>query len=70
MIEDVPQLPLRDENQGGEDDGAKSGGEVVAEREEDGGATAKVSKLNLIRSLFVCLIVCLFVCLLIQQRQL
>ena len=66
MIEDVPQLPLRDENQGGEgeatstsgeDDGAKSGGEVVAEREEDGGATAKVSKLNLIRSLFVCLFV-------------
>ena len=52
-MEDVPQLPLRDENQGGEgeatsrsaeDDGAKSGGDVVAEREEDGGATAKVSK--------------------------
>ena len=49
MIEDVPELPLRDENQGGEDDGAKSGGEVVAEREGDGGATAKVSKTNLIR---------------------
>ena len=70
MIEDVPELSLRDENQrgegeatstSGEDDGGKSGGNVGAEREEDGGAIAKVSKLNLIRSLFVCLIVCLFV---------
>ena len=69
MIE-VPELPLSTANVGGgeeatstsaEDDGGKSGGDVRAEREEDGGATAKVSKLNLIRSLFVCLIVCLFV---------
>ena len=65
-MEEVSQLPLRDENEGGEkeatstgaeDDGGKSGGDVGAEREEDGGATAKVSKLNLIRSLFVCLFV-------------
>ena len=76
-MEEVPQLPLRDENEGGEkeatstgaeDDGGKSGGVVGAEREEDGmGTTAKVSKFNLIRSLLVCLFVvrlhmcCLFV---------
>ena len=69
MIE-VPELPLSTANVGGgeeatstsgEDDGGKSGGYVGAEKEEDRGATAKVSKLNLIRSLFVCLIVCLFV---------
>ena len=70
-MEEVQDLPLSNANLGGgeeatstsaEDDGGKSGGYVGAEREEDGGATAKVSKLNLIRSLFVCLIVCLFVC--------
>ena len=57
MIE-VPELPLSTANVGGgeettstsaEDDGGKSGGDVRAEREEDGGATAKVSKTNLIR---------------------
>ena len=56
-MEEVPQLPLRDENLGGEeapstsaeDDGGKSGGDIRAEREEDGGTTAKVSKFNLMR---------------------
>ena len=57
MIE-VPELPLSTANVGGgeeatstsaEDNGPKSGGDVGAEREEDGGSTAKVSKTNLIR---------------------
>ena len=57
-MEEVPQLPLRDENLGGgeeapstsaEDDGGKSGEDIGAEREEDGGTTAKVSKFNMMR---------------------
>ena len=57
-MKEVHELPLSNENLGGgeeatstsaEDDGGKSGGDVGAEREEDGGATAKVSKTNLIR---------------------
>ena len=62
MIEEVP---LTDDNLGdggeerkdgeeatsttAEDEGGKSGGAVGAEREEDGGRTAQVRKLNLIR---------------------
>ena len=59
MFNEVHELALSHENLGGggeeatstsaEDDGGKSGGDVRAEREEDGGATAKVSKTNLIR---------------------
>ena len=57
-MKEVHELPLSNENLGGgeeatstsaEDEGGKSGGDVRAEREEDGGATAKVSKTNLIR---------------------
>ena len=50
MIKEVPQQPLSDE--GGEEATSTlaedDGGDVGAEREEDGGRTANVSKLNLI----------------------
>ena len=65
-MEEVPELPLRDENLGGEVKATSAeddGGDVVTELEEDGGSTAKVSKLNLISSLFVCVFVCWLVCL-------
>ena len=67
-MEEVPDLPLTDENLGGEVKATSAeddGGDVVNEREEDGGSAAKVSKLNLISSLFVCVFVCCFVCLLV-----
>ena len=74
-MEEVPELPLSNQNLGGgeeatstsgEDDGGKSGGDVRAETEEDGGSTAKVSKINLIRRCkavwLFCKLVCVFVC--------
>ena len=70
MIE-VPELPLSTANVGGgeeatstsaEDDGGKSGGDVRAEREEDGGATAKVSKFNLMRRCTVVRLFCKLLC--------
>ena len=64
-MEEVPELPRRDDNLGGEVRAASAeddGGDVETELEEDGGSTAKVSKLNLISSLFVCVFVCWFVC--------
>ena len=66
MVDKVPELPLRDQNRGGEEEATSAegdGGDVVTEVEEHGGSTAKVSKLNLISSLFVCVFVCWFVCL-------
>ena len=50
----VPQLPLSDKHPGGGEEETEDG-DVTVEREDDGGGTAKVNKLDLI------LIICLFV---------
>ena len=72
----MPQLPLSDGHLGGEEEERKDG-DVEAEKEDDGGITAKVSKLDFIWSCkpytvrlcdclfcsFVnCFVNCLFVC--------
>ena len=64
VMEDVPQVPMRD--LGGDEEATSAeddGGDVVTEIKEDGGSKAKVSKVNLIRSLFVCAFLCLLFCL-------
>ena len=69
MFNEVHELALSDENLGGggeeatstSDDG-KSGGDIGAEREEDGGTTAKVSKFNLMRRCTVVRLFCKLLC--------
>ena len=51
----VPQLPLSDKHPKGGGEEETEDGDVTVEREDDGGGTAKVNKLDLI------LIICLFV---------